>query len=193
MAENNQKKRRPTKVTHSSRILAKQREERAVELRLQGWKLTDIAKEVGYRDHAGVRVALLRCIARIPTVENVVELRQREIAMLDEVEREAWEQWHRSTEDAETVTASGGDGKKKSAITTKREGQSGNPALLEKIIKCSERRSKLLGLDAPQQFDVRKASIRTYGADELAKARMVMRAIEKQLKHDNALGLEGPG
>ena len=155
-------KNNPRGGTSKFALLTRKREERAVTLRLQGMTLDAIAKEVGYATHQGVRFAIFRAMARLPAIEDVLACRQQELAKLDEVEREAWEQWHRSTQDAETRTTS--QTKDGPVITDKAEGQSGNPALLDKIIKCSERRAKLLGLDAPEKLAVTSQSdIRVIG------------------------------
>jgi hypothetical protein len=93
--------------------------------------------------------------------EKVEELRQREVVKCEVIEREAWEQWRRSTENAVCVTTTTGiDGDDDEAESepakkvVKEEGQSGNPALLDKVLKAMERRAKLLGLDQPQLIDV---------------------------------------
>lgn len=148
---------RPTPGTGTNRkaILAREREKRAVEMRLGGATLDAIAKEVGYADPESARVAILRVMAKMTPPEKLEELRTLEIEKMNEVEREAWQQWRRSTQDAETRTEA--EGKGGVFVTEKTEGQSGNPALLDKVIKASERRAKLLGLDKPQLIDVSQA------------------------------------
>lgn len=127
---------------------------RIIALRLDGWTLDAIAKEMGYAGPCGVRSVLMRAMAKVPPPPNAEELRQRELAVCDEVEREAWEQWYRSTKDARSrIEAETKDG---TFVTKRVEGQSGNPALLDKVLKAAERRAKLLGLDAPQRIDLKK-------------------------------------
>jgi hypothetical protein len=164
------KKRNPSAGSSAQAIQARQREERAVEMRLAGGTLEEIAAELGYASHEGARMAIIRAKARLSPIENIEELRRQEVATTYEVQQEAWEQWKRSTEDAvkETVKTSleeseddAADGIEKEK-TVAREGQTGNPALLDKVLKAMERRAKLLGLDAPERLDV-NAGVRVIG------------------------------
>jgi hypothetical protein len=160
-------KKTPKGGSNKAAVVARLREEKAIKLRLQGLTLQEIAAEVGYASRGATRDAILRAMARIPNPENAAELRQREVDKCDEIERELWEQWYRSTDDAvkqttktplaavvidgetgdiQPATTSAGD---KPEISRTVEGQSGNTSLVDKILKAMERRSKLLGLDAP--------------------------------------------
>lgn len=82
------------------------------------------------------------------------EARGRELARIDEVEREAWQAWADSKQDKQIAVQRSGGGDREKPLTVKeamlrKEGQSGNPAFLTIVLDCIERRSKLLGLDAP--------------------------------------------
>jgi hypothetical protein len=61
-----------------------------------------------------------------------------------------WEAWERSKENAETSvirdTPQGRFHEERSV------GQSGNPAFLEGVLKCVNKRCELLGLDAPKKI-----------------------------------------
>jgi hypothetical protein len=75
----------------------------------------------------------------------------RELARIDEVERQAWAAWAKSQEDAEVLRAKRrGDVAETEKII---KGQSGDPCFLDIILKCIERRCGLLGLDAPKQLE----------------------------------------
>ena len=80
----------------------------------------------------------------------------RELAKLDEVERQAWDAWEESRKDAETMevtgTAQGGKGKpdKVKKIT---KGQAGDSRFLAIILDCVNRRCEILGLDAPKKLE----------------------------------------
>jgi hypothetical protein len=75
----------------------------------------------------------------------------RELAKIDEVERQAWAAWQRSQQIAEatrtqkTTEADGTGGKLMAEVT--RRGSAGDSCYLETVLKCVERRSKLLGLE----------------------------------------------
>ncbi len=170
---------RPSGGSSATALKAREREELAVKLRLEGWTLGAIAEKIGYKASECARVAILRAMAKMPPIEDLVALRQHELDKLDEIEREAWEQWYRSTQDAESRTEA--ETKDGTFVTERKEGQSGNPALLDKIIKASERRAKLLGLDAPEKlavsgnldidvFGQKPSEVFSHAAKEAAKA-----------------------
>jgi hypothetical protein len=75
----------------------------------------------------------------------------KELARIDLAECEAWRAWQRSQQIAEvtrtqkTTEADGTGGKLMAEVT--RRGSAGDAHYLEVILKCSERRSKLLGLE----------------------------------------------
>ena len=89
-------------------------------------------------------------------VMNLNAAKARELAKLDEVERQAWEAWEKSRKDAETMevigTAQGGRGKpdKVKKIT---KGQAGDSRFLDTILRCVNKRSEILGLDAPRKLE----------------------------------------
>ncbi|HEY7311159.1 MAG TPA: hypothetical protein VH643_17485 [Gemmataceae bacterium] len=71
----------------------------------------------------------------------------RELARIDEVERQAWNAWTKSQETAETKREKTGDGKSETVTTSK--GQAGDPRFLEIVLKCVAKRCELLGLNTP--------------------------------------------
>ena len=171
---NKQTKRKPRNPRAGSAVAAvraREREGRAVQLRLEGRTLQEIATELGYAVRSSARFAIFRGMERLSPPENLESLRAIEVARTYEVEHEAWEQWYRSTEDAvkeSTKTRAGDDetGEVVTETTRTVEGQAGNPALLAAIVKAMERRAKLLGLDAPEKIDVNtKTEIRVIGQD----------------------------
>ena len=80
----------------------------------------------------------------------------RELAKIDETERQAWVGWEQSRKDAETMevtgTAQGGKGRpdKVKKIT---KGQAGDPRFLATILDCVKQRCQILGLEAPKKLD----------------------------------------
>jgi hypothetical protein len=68
----------------------------------------------------------------------------RELARLDQIERQAWKAFEKSQQDEERTTQSaGGAGKKVSKTIV---ASAGEPRFLEVALKCSQERSRLLGL-----------------------------------------------
>jgi hypothetical protein len=95
-------------------------------------------------------------------------LKARELARIDELERTYWKAWEDSQKPREVefqektsiepdVSEDGAAtaGKDRLKASRRTEGQVGNPAFLAGISKCGEQRCKLIGLDAPQQLEVR--------------------------------------
>ena len=87
---------------------------------------------------------------------NLDEAKARELAKLDEIERQAWEAWEKSRKDAETMevtgTAQGGKGKPETVRKTTK-GQAGDSRFLAIVLECQKRRAEILGLDAPRKLE----------------------------------------
>jgi hypothetical protein len=77
----------------------------------------------------------------------------QELARIDVIEANAWEQWARSCQDAVTVKTAQGTGGETGWTKDERivSEQPGDPRFLTVALNCVERRSKLLGLDAPER------------------------------------------
>jgi len=75
------------------------------------------------------------------------EAKAQELARIDQVEREAWAAWERSQEDAESKKMVEAGSNTRYEAQTK--GQTGDPRFLELVMKCVDRRCKILGVDAP--------------------------------------------
>lgn len=87
-----------------------------------------------------------------------------ELARLDRVEANAWLGWFRSLEDrnhqAQEETERPGpriEGGRETLLTVRRtakiERRDGNPYYLDLVMRCVERRCRILGLDAPAKVD----------------------------------------
>ena len=85
------------------------------------------------------------------------EAKARELAKVDNLEREYWTAWERSCEDAETVRqkgAPGAEGIKTESIEKTSKGQAGDPRFLAGVQWCIERRCKIIGIDAPTRSEL---------------------------------------
>lgn len=134
---------------------------------LQGWTQAKIAEELGL---ARSQIAYdLKKIQQQWIKNTTIELDEhkgKELAKIDLVEAEAWEAWIKSKEKykQESAIARGihrelDEAKNKKEVatsidkSTKTEDQYGNPKYLELVMKCIERRCKMLGIDAPQKHE----------------------------------------
>jgi DNA-binding transcriptional regulator LsrR (DeoR family) len=123
------------------------------EMYLRGMFQTQIAEELGVNQATISRdLEALRKDWRTNSVDNFDQRVQIELAKTDQLELEYWKAWKRSLRNAETVIAS--IGPQGPTSTRKTVGQSGNPAFLEGVLKCIQKRCDLLGLDAPKKTDL---------------------------------------
>lgn len=91
---------------------------------------------------------------------NIDEAKGRELARIDKLEREYWQAWQRSCEDAETVRQEGKpktkDDKPDKVVHT-RKGQAGDPRFLQGIERCIAMRIKILGIATDRHEHVGRA------------------------------------
>lgn len=77
-------------------------------------------------------------------------LRAQQLAKLDEMESELWQQWEVSKGDEEiTAVKTRGKNDESKEFTARKKSRIGHTSIMAQIIAIQERRSKLLGLDAP--------------------------------------------
>lgn len=144
------------------------RDAEAARLKSRGLSYGQIAKNLGYADPSGAYRAVQRALASVPA-ESVDELRRIQSEQIDALTAQAIEVLE-STHYAHTVH---GD------LVLGPDGQplvDSMPTLhaIDRLIRLAERRSKLMGLDAPSRHEVitldyLDAQIRD-AAEELARA-----------------------
>lgn len=159
------KKKRVQKIGGVVRTQRQFEYDKMIELRryLQGWTYAEIADEVNmeaekngleYRlsadrvksDVTGVLAQRARLLRSEGGLENMVA---KEAAKLDLLEKEAWFDYMESRKKKVTVKDANGE-----MVTTTRDSV-GNPKFLDVLLRISERRGKLLGVDSPLQVDIR--------------------------------------
>lgn len=113
-------------------------------LDIRGYTHAEIAAQLGIsRPSVSARLKKINARAVTERQEHIA----RERRTLDTALQEALDAWERSKEDAEVVTVErrkGGD-----KVIKRTEGRAGDAAFLQAIVRTSESRRKLLGLDAP--------------------------------------------
>lgn len=118
--------RKPESKSSQRRILAREREGRALELRKAGYTYAQIAAELGYKSVSAAYGAVVRAMEKLVPVEDAEALRQLEREKLDKMERVLWQQ------------AEGGD-----------------HAAIDRILRIMERRARLTGIDAPAKQEIK--------------------------------------
>lgn len=139
----------PSAKQHAAEIVRLKQQATVYRLRLQHLTEVEIGERLGI-SHQAVSRCILREQERLRYIRDLTNQQrvEQETAELDLVKREAWRGWTRSLKDAVETTEQDG-GQNSGAVSTKRKGQSGNPAHLAAVIRASERIARLYGLDAP--------------------------------------------
>ena len=125
------------------------------DLYLQGWLQADIAGFLGVspstisNDLKALQGAWLQS-----TLMDFDEAKARELAKVDRLEREYWEAWIHSCEDAETIRQEGNPKKDPSRVIKTSKGQAGDPRFLQGVQWCIDKRCKIIGIDAPQKVEI---------------------------------------
>ncbi len=179
--------------TKQAQFVREDRYQQVTTLYLRGWTQKQIAAEVGVTQ--GMISNDLKVIQqrwREQTAFNLDEAKAKELARLDELERECWAAWEQSkSERTKARQETGGKGKDGKATVTKasmeKEQRDGNPAFLQAVLSCIDRRCKLLGLDAPTKSELTgkdgkpieveqrtKPDLSKLGVDELLQLRQIM-------------------
>lgn len=144
---------------------------------LRGMTQAAIAKELGCtRPNVTQHLSRVRKVWLDSSLQDFNELKARELARLDEIERQAWIGWERSLKDGGFVQKKGvgmqcacladdfapdpgcedcgGTGQaivvNGAEVTEKRHGRDGNPKFLEIVGNCVAKRCEILGLDSPK-------------------------------------------
>jgi hypothetical protein len=174
---------------------------RIADLYLQGWLQADIGDELSISQATVSRdLKALHAVWLKSALLDYDKGKARELARIDRLEREYWNAWGRSCQDAETLTQKtkgkvqqrkGERGElvaeQPAEATKTTKGQAGDPRFLAGVQWCIERRCKLLGLDRPDlvQIDWRERLPDGYEPNEVRRQFMAMIA-EASGRNDNS-------
>jgi hypothetical protein len=141
--------------TSSDRLLILARRKRVADAYLSGRIQFEIAREEGV-DHSTISrdLAAIRKDWRESALMDLDAKFDEELAKLDQVEREAWAAWRESTTTLHTHSREeiiGGRDDGATRTTEKRQQRCGDPAFLQIILQCLDRRCKLLQLQPAQK------------------------------------------
>ena len=125
---------------------------RIADLYLQGWLQVDIADDLGIS-----RATVTRDLQHLykewqeSSLVDIDKAKARELAKVDRLEREYWQAWEHSCEDAETIRQEGTkkeDSIQPDKIVKTAKGQAGDPRFLVGIQWCINKRCEIVGMDA---------------------------------------------
>lgn len=143
------------------------RREEVARLYLQGKTQAEIGRQFGVtQGRISQDLKVIRAAWLASAIRDFDALKAQELAKIDEVERAAWHGWERSLENKETSFDE--HGAKGARSGSRSEGQSGNPAFLNTVLTCIERRCAILGIDAPKRFVIKWDELTDEQIDRLA-------------------------
>jgi hypothetical protein len=129
---------------------------------------SEIAKSFGVtQGQISQDLAIIRAQWLASAIRDFDALKAEELRKIDLVEREYWLAWERSQQDKEIEFEERGS--KGTRSGTRSEGQAGNPAFLEGVLKCIAKRCEILGLDAPKRFQINWDELTPEQEEQLAK------------------------
>lgn len=151
------------------------RDNRALALRRKGASYADIGRAVGFRSTSSAYDAVRRALA-LESAEDRDTVRKLELSKLDALERAAWKVLERFHYVVITTGEHAGD-----IVYSPPEDGDHEPliddapvlAAIDRILRCSESRRRLLGIDAP-----RKSQVSVLTEDAVTQA---IRALEEEL------------
>lgn len=134
-----------------------ERKLKIAQLRAEGMSIRAIAHSLGINRNAVTRhLSYIQARWRRQMAASYETMIIDELQKISLVEREFWQGWKRSVLDAvkrrEVIAENKGEDSYQ--LTEERIVQSGDPRFLDGVMKCIERRCKLLGTDQPIKYEV---------------------------------------
>ncbi|HSG63294.1 MAG TPA: hypothetical protein VLA24_17855 [Pseudomonadales bacterium] len=134
-------------------------------LHLRGKNADEIAIELSAirpynlsRQQVGYDIRAVSEIWKAEAIALIDEAKSRTLADLKELQGEFWSAWESSKEERTKARQEVGGKKDGQPVVTKssmeKEQRDGNPAFLQGVLSCIDRRCKILGIDAPVKNEV---------------------------------------
>lgn len=141
---------------NKKQIIAERRS-RIAELYLKGWAQYKIGDELGVtQQQVSKDLKVLTNKWRESALVDVNEIKLKELARIDNLEKEAWEAWEKSKKDTqETTKKAKGKGKTTTykEQTVKDITMYGDPRFFQTIQWCINKRCEIFGVDAPKKIE----------------------------------------
>lgn len=137
---------------------------------VRGWSYQQMANELSIsKSQVAYDVKKLRDYWRTEQMDAYQQYILQELFRLGEMEAELWQAWEDSKKAMYSTTlktvGEDNDDSRERMVTHKT--QNGNPSYMALIIKISEQRTKLLGLNAPEKLDIQSSNETGYTYSEL--------------------------
>lgn len=139
-----------TRAGRAKQVEMEQRRITVAKLYTQAIPIAAIALQLGTsRETIDRDLAAIRLEWREHRLKEYGDLKELELQKIDRSESEAWDAWQNSKKSTRhRKRRTGPDG---TVLETQYTSNAGNPRFLEIVLRCVERRAKILGLDAPEQ------------------------------------------
>jgi hypothetical protein len=135
-----------------------ERRSRVSELYLKGtpqYKIAQICKVSTSQVSRDLKVLSKKWVES--SMQNIDELKARELQKIDQAEREAWKGWERScqTKTKKRHATSDFDKGIKNESSIERIKSAGDPRFIEVVLRCIKQRSEILGIEAARKADIK--------------------------------------
>lgn len=130
------------------------------EMYLRGKTQAEIGDVIGMsQQQISYDLKILRNRWLAQSVANIDEIKARELAKVDHLERTYWESWKRSLEDFTVKTTKARKTRQVDSgeKIVKVEGRNGDPRYLQGVQWCVNKRCEILGLNAPSGLELTSA------------------------------------
>lgn len=151
-SENPQKKKRG----RASKQVVTFRRTQVAKMYLKGRMKKDIAAHFGLSNASITKdIKAIHTEWKEDRLSDFDDMMQKELMRLDLVENQAWIAWEKSIEDThqKSIKQTTGDLGERTEKAQKELTMLGNPRYLDIMLKCSQQRSELLGLNAAKKLD----------------------------------------
>lgn len=166
------------------------------DLYLRGHRQSEIAQQLElHQTQISYDLRIIQKRWRESSIINFNEAKQRELARIDALEREAWQAFERSKAEHKRTRQSkrtGGETESSDAFI-EREDRDGDPRFMEIILKCIVQRSNILGINAAMRVGPAdwRDEIAKLGGDPDAIKRLAVASIAGSLRPNDGGGRSG--
>lgn len=149
----------PSRRSQQQGAVTAERRARVSNLYRRGYAFVEIAKLVDVHPNTITDdLKALKAEWRETRLMNMDEAIAEQLAKIDLTEREAWDAWEKSKQDAKLFSKTDDSGTDEGGPRTitrrERRGQYGDPRFHDVVLKCIAQRCKLLGLEPPEKSEV---------------------------------------
>ena len=162
--------------TVEQQMVKEQRREQVAALYLSARTQTEIANELKLsRSTVTQDLKAVRLQWQKNALRSMDEVKAKELASIDRLEREYWDSWQASKKQREITSSEQSTGRNaRTRASIRTEARDGDPRYLEGVRWCIDKRCELLGLNAA----IRQMNIHVYAMPDRLRELLVARDIQ---------------